>query len=778
MDSLAKRAFRKLNKIALRKLAAVRSPLKVAIIGYGGIGPDHMDAYENTGIARVVAVSDLRPQALGAATRRRPYLRAFQDYRHMLEEMKPDVVSICTWPQNHAEITEAAVQAGVKGILCEKPLALQLDDMKRMSGICASAGVKLACGHQYRFNPAFKAAADLVRSGALGKVSLVRGHIKGVLADNGPHLMDAVRFVLGDPKALSASCQCVREQDTVRQGLPAEEAARGEVVFENGARFEFESGDYAQAFFGMEIQGERGSLVVTPTKLEATDGIAVPSIPAGASYVTRQFKEFLQWVKGNQSAYVCTAESAALAVEMVLALYESVRIGDKVVLPLVSEGDLIWKAFTGSRELKVEEVPSPTVPSAIKALPPGERLAMHGGTRAVQKWFHVRPHIGRSEVMGVLKVLASGKLGSTEGNVVQQCATAFARTYGAEHAVASSSGTAAIHVAVGALQLEPGDEVITTPMSDMGTVIPILACNCIPVFADIDPETGNLTAETIARKLSPRTRAVIVVHLFGLPAEMDPIVALLKDKGIALIEDCAQAHYAEYRGRKVGTIGDFGCFSLQQSKHITCGDGGITLTNNPELAERASLYADKGWVRSGTGRAARNHYFLGMNYRMTELQGAVALAQVRRLPQLVSRRQQRADGLTHLLKSVSGVVPPAVPENVKPAWWVYALGIDEATIGAESTQVLAALAAEGVVVSTEYLQRPLFEYDVIQLQRTYGTSGYPYTAFPYDPPRREDYPGFDAFNRKLLLFWSHNVTEEQVQGIAAAMRKVSAQLRL
>ena len=190
--------------------------------------------------------------------------------------------------------------------------------------------------------------------------------------------------------------------------------------------------------------------------------------------------------------------------------------------------------------------------------------------------------------------------------------------------MASTSGTSAIHVAVAAVNPDPCDEIITTAMSDMGTAIPILMANCIPVFADVDPITGNLTAETIARKITPRTRAVIVVHLFGRPADLGPIVDLLRPKGIALIEDCAQAHFAEYRGKKIGTFGDLGCFSLQQSKQITCGDGGLTLVNREDLIERASLFIDKGRSR----KAGRVHLFLGANYRMTELQGTVARAQL------------------------------------------------------------------------------------------------------------------------------------------------------
>ena len=417
--------------------------------------------------------------------------------------------------------------------------------------------------------------------------------------------------------------------------------------------------------------------------------------------------------------------------------------------------------------------PSPT--EQVRRLTIPDRLAVHGGARAMPTSFDASPTFGTSELLNLAKVMFSRRLTCTEGNMVNRFQSEYAEVAGASHAVASTSGTAAIHVALGALGLNPGDEVITTPLTDMGTVIPILACNCLPIFADIDPATGNLTAETIAAKLSPRTKAVIVVHLFGRPADMDPIMELIKGKGIAVIEDCAQAHLAEYRGRKVGTIGDFGCFSFQQSKQITCGDGGLTVTNNDELAERAALFSDKGWLRSRAGRAGRNHKFLGMNYRMTELQGAVALAQTRRLPGFIQARRESASLLSELLHGVSGVELPPDPSDTNPSWWIFAFrpapnkGMCPKTFG-------EVLQAEGVSAGSGYLPAPLFEYDVIKHRMTYGTSGFPLSAFAWQQPRMEDYPGFRSFNdRTLLIFWSHHALPEHSRRITAAVKKVMEQ---
>ena len=263
-------------------------------------------------------------------------------------------------------------------------------------------------------------------------------------------------------------------------------------------------------------------------------------------------------------------------------------------------------------------------------------LAINGGTP-----YRVRPFatyanasgrsLGDEEKQLLAEVIDSGALNRNDGSKVAALERAWAEMLGVPHAQAVTSGTAALHTAVAALNLEPGDEIITSPITDMGTVIAILACNLVPTFADVDPRTGNITAEAIARQISPKTRAIIVVHLFGQPADMDPILALARQHDLRVIEDCAQAHLAAYQGRLVGTMGDLGCFSFQQSKQMTTGDGGLVVSRDEALAVRARLFSDKGWPRGIPG--LRGHLFLGMNYRMTELQGAVGLAQERKLPE-------------------------------------------------------------------------------------------------------------------------------------------------
>jgi dTDP-4-amino-4,6-dideoxygalactose transaminase/predicted dehydrogenase len=772
MASIIDRGLRKLRRMAIRRSAAFRSPLNVAVVGFGEIAPDHVAAYEGSGIARVVAVSDVRPPALARALDRWPGLRAYRDYRRMLAEMRPDVVSICTWPQSHAEMVEAAAAAGVRGIVCEKPLALRLDELDRMRAACEPRGVKLAGGHQYRFHRHFIRVAGLVRSGALGAIRSVRAEVKGSLANNGPHLVDTVRFLLGDPAALRVECRCERERCEFNRGIPAEDGARATMQFAGGLRVALETGDFATEFFRIVVEGDRGKAAVSPKWLEVDGEGRVEGEPDCRA---AQFKEFLRWVKGQRPGYVADFEQGARSAELVLALYESARLGSPVELPLRNRGDVIAGLYPeATAEPASEPVADGPATTAGARIPADDRLAMDGGRRAVTRWYSTGPVLGASELANLGRVVASRNLNCVDGRMVPALEREFARSYGSPHAVASTSGTAAIHVALGALGLDPGDEVITTPMTDMGTVIPILACNCIPIFADVDPITGNLTAESIAAKISPRTRAVILVHLFGRPAELGPIGELLQGRGIHLVEDCSQAHAAEYRGRKVGTYGDFGCFSLQQSKQITCGDGGITLVNREDLARRAALFVDKGWDRS---RGVRAHLFLGMNYRMTELQGAVALGQLRRLPGLIDARRRAAADLTRRLREVPGLIPAPEQSGIDPSWWMYPFAIDEDRVGVTSDEFAEALLVEGVRVRRQYLPEPIFEYDVLKYQRTYGNSRFPFSSFPYEPPGAADFPGLQEFGRRLLfLQWSHHVRPGHVAAIAAGVRKVATRL--
>jgi dTDP-4-amino-4,6-dideoxygalactose transaminase len=337
--------------------------------------------------------------------------------------------------------------------------------------------------------------------------------------------------------------------------------------------------------------------------------------------------------------------------------------------------------------------------------------------------------------------------------------------------VACSSGSAAVHVAVAALNLEPGDEVITTPVTDMGALAPILFQGLIPVFADTDPATLNVTAETIAARLTDRTRAIVVTHLFGCPADMAPIMALAAEHGLPVIEDAAQAFLAESRGASVGTIGAIGCFSFQQGKHMTSGEGGIVVTGDPALARRMRLFVNKAW---GYGDPAPDHYFLALNYRLTELQGAVALAQLRKLPAAVKRRRAMAERLTGRLAGLDGLGLPAAPSGAAHSYWRYPVRVDPDVIEGGVDYLGSALREMDIPAAPRYIQKPAFETEVFADQNTFGTSSWPFNlataeAVDYSPGR---FPGTHAgLDRVLVLPFNEGFGESHVDYIADGIRR-------
>lgn len=382
---------------------------------------------------------------------------------------------------------------------------------------------------------------------------------------------------------------------------------------------------------------------------------------------------------------------------------------------------------------------------------------------------------GAEELALVTEAIRSGTLNCTRGKMVRALEERFAAVYGAKYCVAVTSGTAAIHCAVAALNLEPGDEVITTPITDMGALTPILYQAAVPIFADVDPWTANVTAATIETRITRRTRAIVVTHLFGNPCDMDPILALGEARGIPVIEDAAQAMFATDRGRRAGLMGAIGCFSLQQSKHMTSGEGGLVITNDAALARGATLFHDKAW---GYGDPKPDHYFLALNYRMTELQGAVARAQLDKVQDVVRRRQRTAAQLTEQIRGVDGIHTPTPVEGATHVYWKYVLRVDENVVGADVGVIASRLKERfGIFSAPRYIVKPAFECEVFRDARTFGTSGFPLRNNPFragEPPveyRLADYPGTtDALAHMLVLPWNEQYTDEHVDYIANVLR--------
>ena len=280
-----------------------------------------------------------------------------------------------------------------------------------------------------------------------------------------------------------------------------------------------------------------------------------------------------------------------------------------------------------------------------------------------------KPLIGDEEINSVVEVLKSGML--AHGKEVEAFEREFADYLGAKHGIAVANGTAALDVALKALGIKDGDEVITTPFTFIASASSILFQRAKPVFADIDPKTFNLDPNDVLERITDRTRAILVVHLYGQPAAMKAFREIADDHKLHLIEDCAQAHGAEYNGQRVGTFGDIAAFSFYPTKNMTTGEGGMVVTNDDELAEKARL------IRSHGQKERYYHVTLGYNLRMTNIAGALGRVQLRKLEKWNEARRRNAERLSKGISQITGLTPPYVAPNVKHVYHQYTIRVEE-----------------------------------------------------------------------------------------------------
>jgi perosamine synthetase len=384
--------------------------------------------------------------------------------------------------------------------------------------------------------------------------------------------------------------------------------------------------------------------------------------------------------------------------------------------------------------------------------------------------------LGDEELAALSVAIRSGHLIATAGHFVPKLEKSFAARFGVPHAVACASGSAAVHAALGALRLQPGDEVVTSPITDMGAVMPICYEGARPVFADVDPDTANVDAATLRAAIGPRTRAVIVTHLFGQPCAMEPIVELCRERGVVLIEDVAQAFLASDAGRLCGSFGDFACFSFQQGKHMTTGEGGIVLCRDAARADAVHRFVNKGW---GFADAVPDHDRPGFNYRLTELQAAVGCAQLAKLDGVVERRRTRAARLCELLAGFPGLAVPHPRPGTQHSYWRFALHVDPRVVRGGASALGAKLLQRGIGNAPHYVKKPAFACKVFERRREFAPLRAVY-ADHLDGPLGDErsHPGvYAALERVLVLPWNEHYTEDHVTAIAAALRDAMRELR-
>src|SRR3990167_4439849 len=408
------------------------------------------------------------------------------------------------------------------------------------------------------------------------------------------------------------------------------------------------------------------------------------------------------------------------------------------------------------------------------------RLAIFGGKPVREKpYLRHSTMIGEEEERQVLEVLWSGHLSGFSagygerflgGRKVQSLEEEFADRFGVEFAVSTNSGTSALHCAISAIGVEPGDEIITSPFTMSATASAILTNNAIPVFADIEPSTYGLDPGSVSKRITKRTRAILTVNLFGHPSRLDELKAIADDNAIPLIEDNAQSPGAMYKGKMAGSIGEIGIQSLNYHKCIQSGEGGMALTNNLPMCGRM--------------RSARNHGevtwggILGGNHRMTELTAAIASAQLKKLDHLTDIRKGLSGLLTEAIGDFDFLEPPITADGCSHVYYLYPFKYLPGRLGIKRASFAKAMRAEGISISEGY-STPIYWNRIYKDRSAYGRSGWPWgrgifrnrTSYKRGicPVAEEMY--VDRLLTTDICKWPN--TEHEVAEFAEAVKKIS-----
>lgn len=414
------------------------------------------------------------------------------------------------------------------------------------------------------------------------------------------------------------------------------------------------------------------------------------------------------------------------------------------------------------------------------------KLAISGGKKIREKPFVNYAIVGKEEKKRVNDVLESGILSDfvakagenfLGGKQVREFEALIKEYFGAKFAITVNSATSALHMAIGACEIGPGDEVIVTPYTMSASATSIIMSNAIPVFVDIEEKTFCIDPQKIQEAITLYTKAIVVVHLFGCPANMDEIMKIARKHNLYVIEDCAQAPGAMYKGKLVGTFGNIGIFSLNQHKTITCGEGGFAISNNEKLALRMQLIRNHGEVIVEDMNINEINNIVGYNYRMTEIDAAVSIGQFKQLDFLTKHRIELVEYLTEKLSRFKGLILPGKESSNKHVYFVYPIRFRQEIVGVSRDSFVKALNAEGIPFGAGYV-KPLYLIPIYQRKIAYGKQGCPFTCGLYQ--REVDYSkGICSvtermYEKELMLtgVCKYPHTKEDMDDVANAFQKI------
>ncbi len=360
------------------------------------------------------------------------------------------------------------------------------------------------------------------------------------------------------------------------------------------------------------------------------------------------------------------------------------------------------------------------------------------------------PLLGEKEIEYVLDCLKTNWI-SSKGKYIEQFEEKFAHYCGGKYGISTTSGTTALHLALASVGIGPGDEVIVPTFTMIATAFAVVYTGANPILVDSEPETWNMDVGQIEEKITDRTKAILPVHIYGHPCDMEPILTLAREHDLYVIEDAAEAHGAEYKGKKAGGIGNIGCFSFYGNKVITTGEGGMVVTSDEGIAERARALKDLAFSREKRFL----HTGLGFNYRMTNIQAAIGLAQFERIDELAEMRRRNARLYNSYLKDIKGIRLPVEKEWAKNIYWMYSILIED-EYGMSRDELMAALEKKGIETRTFFI--PVHEQPAFQKMGLF---------------KEENYPVAEALSRKgMYLPSSSGLKEKEIRYICNVIREI------
>jgi len=441
----------------------------------------------------------------------------------------------------------------------------------------------------------------------------------------------------------------------------------------------------------------------------------------------------------------------------------------------MNKKDLTRRQFIAAASVgSLAAVTLKTIPAYGKLSKKASKLAILGGQSVRTKHWPSWPIWDKSAEESVLSILRSGNWFRLQGTTVSEFEKKYAELIGAKRCVCTVNGTNALMTALHVLDIGVGDEVIVSPYTFIATYNVVINSCALPVFADTDPETFQINPDKIEERINERTRAILPVHILGLPANMDRINAIAKKHNLVVIEDACQAWMAEWRGKKCGTVGDLGCFSFQNSKHLPCGEGGAVVGNDDEIMDRCFSYHNCGRPY-GSVKGTSGYPITGTNFRMTEYQAAILLSQMKRLESDTQTRNENARYLTSRIKDIPGIIPHKLYEGVtRAAYHLYPFRYKKEHFNnVPRSKFLDALRAEGIPCSEGY--GPQYRDSLIEVTLNSRNFKRSFSKERLDKYRQElHYPDNDQLceeavwlSQTLLL-----TTQKDIDDIADAILKI------